>query len=163
MKNFVVSFLLLLAALSGTGCGSLLYKPLPVSAAEAPSTFAPLTAAATELGYQAYQHPDRVIVAMNEYTSIYYSFDASHNFVMWVQVDDDRTPQGPDVALYGGQQVGDQIWNRAMELRRQTMAPTYAAPAAYAQPVYVQPAPGPNVQVQATVPGISASIEVNAN
>jgi hypothetical protein len=127
---------LLLFGLSG--CMPFRYYPLPVSAAEATATFAPIATAASNLGYRFYRWPDSVTVEPDLTTRITYMFDASHDYVMCVMLKEKSVkdaPGGLEAAFAAGKAKGDDIWARAMALR----------PPAAVQ--YVVPAPQPGVQI----------------
>jgi len=125
-----------LAALCLVGCMPFRFYPLPVSGAEARSTFAPIATAASNLGYRFYQHDDRVIVEPDARTRIDYMFDVRGNYAMCVMLKDKNVPGGLDAAFAAGKATGDDVWNRAMALR------VPVAPA----PVVVAP-PAPAVQI----------------
>ncbi len=128
---------LLLACLLLGACMPFRFYPLPVSAAEAHATFAPLATAASELGYRYYQHADRVIVEPDALTRIDYMFDASGNYAMCVMLKDKNPPGGLDRAIAAGKAKGDEVWSRAMALRSAT------APAA----TVVMPQPPARVEI----------------
>jgi hypothetical protein len=112
------------------------YYPLPVSAAEARSTFAPIATAASNLGYKYGQWDDSVSVEPDPTTRITYMFGASGNYVMCVTIKDKNVPGGLDAAFAAGKRKGDDIWNQAMALR--------PAPAPV---LIVAPDPQPAVQI----------------
>ena len=124
---------LLCACLALIGCMPFRFYPLPVSAAEAHETFAPIATAASNLGYRFYQHADRVIVEPDAATRIDYMFDASGNYAMCVMLKDKNPAGGVDRAFAAGKAKGDDLWNRAMALRPATAA---AQPPAPPQPTF---------------------------
>ena len=98
------------------GCMPFRLYPLPVSAAEAPATFAPIATAASNLGYRYHQWPDRVIVEPDGGTRIDYTYDASGHYAMYVMIKNKNPPEGLDAAFAAGKAKGDDVWNRAMAL-----------------------------------------------
>ncbi len=123
------------ASLLLVGCMPFRFYTLPVSAAEASSTFAPLATAASNLGWRYYQHPDRVIVEPDALTRIDYMFDASGNYAMCVMLKDKNASL--EAAFAAGKAKGDDLWNRAMALRVPPPAPA----------VPVAAPPQPTVQI----------------
>jgi hypothetical protein len=120
---------MLFVCLALFGCMPFRYYPLPVAAADARATFAPIATAASSLGYRYHQWPDRVIVEPDAHTRIDYMFDASGNYAMCVMLKDKNPSGGVDQAFAEGKAKGDDVWNRAMALRQTTAgAPLAAAP-----------------------------------
>jgi len=119
-----------LSALFLSGCMPFRFYPLPVSAAEARDTFAPLATAASNLGYRYSQWPDRVTVLPDPATRIDYSFDAAGNYAMCVMIKDKNLPGGVEAAFAAAKAKGDELWNRAMDLRRATMPAQVIVPVA---------------------------------
>src|SRR5579862_3353733 len=113
MKKIVFA----LAAAALAGCMPFRFYPLPVPAAEAHATFAPIATAASNMGYRYYQHPDRVIVEPDPFTRIDYMFDASGNYAMCVMLKAKDPPGGLDAAFAAAKAKGDDVWNRAMAMR----------------------------------------------
>lgn len=120
---------ILCACLVVAGCMPFRFYPLPVSAAEASSTFAPIATAASNLGYRFYQHPDRVIVEPDAHARIDFMFDASGNYAMCVMIKDKNPPGGIERAIAEAKAKGDDLWNRAMALRPATASTALPPPA----------------------------------
>ena len=131
--------ILVLAVLALGACAPFRYYPLPVSPGEARATFAPIATAASNLGYHYWQHPDQVTVEPDAKTRLAFMFDASGNYVMCVTFQSKDNIGDVETALAQGKAQGDDLWNRAMELRRAT-AP---APVQYIE----VPAPPPGIQI----------------
>ncbi len=129
--------LLLAACLCLAGCMPFRFYPLPVSAAEARATFAPIATAASHLGYQYYQHSDRVIVEPDDKTRLDYMFDASGNYAMCVMLKDKPAPEAREAAFAAARERGEELWNRAMALR----TPGFPVPPGTAPP------PQPTLQI----------------
>jgi hypothetical protein len=116
------------------GCMPFRFYPLPVAAAEARSTFAPIATAASNLGYRYHQWPDRVIVEPDARARIDFMFDVSGNYAMCVMIKDKNPPGGIERAIAEAKAKGDDVWNRAMALHAAvaptaTLAPPPPAPA----------------------------------
>jgi hypothetical protein len=105
---------ILCACLVVTGCMPFRFYPLPVSAADARATFAPIATAASNLGYRFYQHPDRVIVEPDARARIDFMFDASGNYSMCVMIKEKNPPGGVERAIAEARAKGDDLWSRAM-------------------------------------------------
>jgi hypothetical protein len=129
--------IMFVASLCLAGCMPFRFYPLPVSAEEARSTFAPLATAASNLGYRYGQHADRVIVEPDDKTRIDYMFDASGNYAMCIALKDKPAPEAQEAAFAAAKARGDDLWNRAMALR----------PAPVARPVVVTSPPQPTLQI----------------
>ena len=136
-KRLALTLLLLVS-----GCMPFRYYPLPASAEEARSTFAPIATAASNLGYRAHQWPDRVVVEPDGHTRIDYMFDASGNYAMCVMLKDKPAEAQRDAAFAAGKRMGDELWTRAMALRM----PVAAAPVVAAPPP-APPAPGVQINI----------------
>jgi hypothetical protein len=121
------------------GCMPFRFYPLPVPAAEAQLTFAPIATAASNLGYRYYQHPDRVIVEPDPFTRIDFMFDASGNYSMCVMLKLKEPPGGLDAAFAAAKAKGDDVWNRAMAMRPPTVV--------YPQGVVVPPPPAVQINI----------------
>jgi hypothetical protein len=109
--------LLSFACLALVGCMPLRYYPLPVSAAEARATFAPLATAASNLGYKQWQWNDSMSFEPDPYTQVSYMVGPTGTYVMCVMIKDKNAPGGLDTAFAAGKAKGDDVWNRAMALR----------------------------------------------
>ncbi len=112
------------------GCLPFKYYPLPVSAAEARSTFAPIATAASNLGYKQWQWPDSVSFEPDPVTRVTYMFGAGEStYIMCVTIKDKNMPGGLEAAFAAGKAKGDDVWQRAMALRPPP-AVQYVAPEA---------------------------------
>lgn len=137
--------LAVVALLSLPGCVQRWY-PLPIPAAEAHLTFAPIHSVALELGYKTWLRQDGVQVNPDAMTRIDFAYDINHNYSMSVFISDKKAARamqgGEEGALARGKQIGDDIFRRAIALRRAT------APFPAAAPVYADPPPPVQIQVQ---------------
>jgi hypothetical protein len=115
--------MLLLVCLGLFGCMPFRNYPLPVSPGEARETFAPIATAASNLGYRAYQRPERVWVDVDATTALVYGFDASGNYTLYVMLRDKHPPGGLDAAFAAGKARADELWAHAMALRVPTAPP----------------------------------------
>jgi hypothetical protein len=124
-----------LGALTGlAACAPFRYYPLPVSAAEARSTFAPIATAASNLGYKQWQWEDSVSFEPDPLTRVTYMFGAGEQtYVMCVTLKSKNVPGGLEAAFAAGKAKGDDVWQRAMALRPppavQYVVPEAPAPA----------------------------------
>ena len=134
-----IGFTLAMTAFLIIGCMPFRYYPLPVSAGEARSTFAPIATAASNLGYKFWRWDDSVSFEPDSLTRISYMFDASGDYVMCVELKNKDVPGGVDAAFARGKSKGDRVWQRAMALR---------------------PAPAP---VQIVVPPPQPAVQININ
>lgn len=126
-----------LAALLLVGCTPFRYHPLPASSIEARSTLAPISTAASDLGYKFWRRDDSVSFQATPSERVSYMFDASGNYVMCVQLNSKDVPGGVDVAFVDGKAKGDEVWQRAMALRPAVIQPA----------VIVVPTPGVQIDI----------------
>ncbi|MCU1277542.1 MAG: hypothetical protein JWM53_1088 [bacterium] len=122
-----------LACLALVGCAPFRWYQLPVSTADAHSTFTPIAMAANQLGYRYYIQDDRVVVEPDGQSRIAYMFDASNRYAMCITITDKNAPL--DVAFAAAKAKADDVFNRAMAQRP------------VAEPQAVAPPPQPTVQI----------------
>jgi hypothetical protein len=118
--------LLALALVLFAGCAPFRWYQLPVSTADARSTFTPIAMAANQLGYRYYIQEDRVVVEPDGQSRISYMFDAGNRYAMCITITDKNAPL--DVAFANAKAKADDVFSRAMSQRPVAAQPEGAPP-----------------------------------
>jgi hypothetical protein len=133
-----------LIALSASACGPFQVYRLPVSAARAPETFAPIASVASNRGLQYAEFPNAVNVRLDQGTWVYFRVQ-NEAYNMSIQLDGNLVPEPERPAKFQWAKAqADDIWQAAMAAMRDT-APVYAPPA-YAPPAVPAP-PGVDIHI----------------
>jgi len=108
----VASVLLsVLGAATLAACGAAKQYVLPVSAAKARDTFAPIAWCAQNKNLETAKFDDAIHVKVDENSWVYYQVTVNDTYDMVVWVDTDKVPQGQvNDKLTQGKAVGDAVW-----------------------------------------------------
>jgi hypothetical protein len=108
---------ILVIAMCLGGCTTFRNYSLPIAAAEARSTLAPVALAAGQLGFQSWRWDDSVGVRVDAQTNLSYMFTPTNAYIVCVQLNGKLPRGGVEEALAAGKRTSDRIWERAMSIR----------------------------------------------
>lgn len=137
------SLLLVLGSVVVLGCGSFASYRLPVSATQAPGTFAPLAACASQQSLTAVEHPTSVNVRFDPTTWIQYMIQGEQ-YNMVIIVNNDVPPDQRPAKTSSAKAKGDELWACAMSHGIQVVAVPV--------PVIVNPPTAPTPPTEPTPP-----------
>jgi hypothetical protein len=106
------------------GCGTFHSYRLPMDAVEGYSTFAPIASVAQQMGYVVVEHRDSVNVQFD--ADIWMQFmvqGTQFNLVLLKMGENKEPPEQIEARFQAAKAKADEIWARAIEVRRQVALP----------------------------------------
>lgn len=133
------SMWVLVCTVALSGCGAAKSYRLPMAAAQASSTFAPLASCAQARGHEFAEHPDSLNVKFDDATWVQFMIQ-NDAYNMVIVVDDKVVPAAELDARFGAAKAeGDAMWSCAADTQR-GMLPTVVPAAGTPAPVVAAPA-----------------------